>query len=115
MSQCHAVTFYDPDSQFTMSALYRLVGVGITVIASLNSSSIFFQQVLSVFIPHLSAFHDASSLLNAWVLSDVVHRLPPTWRNLFLIVRLLNLHELAQRMETYLSAGATGVIESEGK
>ena len=33
--------------------------------------------------------------------------LPPSWRNLLLIIRLLDQDELAQRMETYLSARAT--------
>ena len=100
----HAVTSYDPDSQFTTSALSRLEGVGIPVITSLNNNA-YFQQVLSVLIPHLSAFADATSLLNAWLLSGVLYRLPPTWKNLLLIIRLVNLDELAQRMETYLNVG----------
>ena len=49
--------------------------------------------------------HDLNGLLNYWISS--VQWLPPSWRNLLLIIRLLNLDELAQRMETYLSAGAT--------
>ena len=48
---------------------------------------------------------DLNGLLNYWISS--VQWLPPSWRNLLLIIRLLNLDELAQRMETYLSAGAT--------
>ena len=48
---------------------------------------------------------DPNGLLNYWISS--VQWLPPSWRNLLLIIRLLNLDELAQRMETYLSAGAT--------
>ena len=48
---------------------------------------------------------DLNGLLDYWI-SNVLW-LPPSWRNLLLIVRLLNLDELAQRMETYLSTGAT--------
>ena len=48
---------------------------------------------------------DLNGLLNYWTSS--VQWLPPLWKNLLLIIRLLNLDELAQRMEAYLSAGAT--------
>ena len=50
-------------------------------------------------------FLDLNGLLNYWISS--IQWLPPSWRNLLLIIRLLKLDELAQRMETYLSAGAT--------
>ena len=105
-----------------MSALSRLEGVGIPVLASLNANTSFFQQVLSVFAPHLSAaFHDASSLLDAWLSSGVLCYLPPTWKSLLLIIRFLNLDELAQWMETYLSGSIEEqhseirAIESEGE
>ena len=121
----NVVTSYDPDSQFTMSALSRLEGVGIPVLTFLFSNIYHFQRVLSVLIRHLSTFRDGTSLLNAWLSSGVLSRLPPTWRNLLLIIRLLNLDELAQKMETYLMiSGAiateeqhpkTGTIESEGE
>ena len=48
---------------------------------------------------------DLNRLLNYWISS--VQWLRPSWRNLLLIIRHLNLDELAQRMETYLSIGAT--------
>ena len=117
----HAVTSYDPDSHFTMSALSQLEGVGIPVITSLNTNVYRFQQVLSVFVPYLSAFYNASSLLNAWLSSGVLSRLPPTWKSLLLIIHLLNLDELAQKMEIYLSGSIEeqhskiGAIESEGE
>ena len=46
-------------------------------------------------------------LLNDWIGGKRKIYEPATWRNLLLIIRLLKLDELAQRMETYLSAGAT--------
>ena len=101
----HAVTSYNQDSQFTTSALSRLEGVGIPVMTSLNNSVNFFQQILGVLrsISYPSAFPNASSVLNAWSLSGIPSRRLPTWKNLLLIIRLLNLDDLAQRIETYLS------------
>jgi hypothetical protein len=48
---------------------------------------------------------DLNVLLNSWI-SDI-QWLPPSWRNFLLIIRFLHQDELAQRMETCLSAGAT--------
>ena len=48
---------------------------------------------------------DLNGVLNYW--KSNAKWLPPSWRNLLLIVRLLNQDELAQRIETYLSAGTT--------
>ena len=44
---------------------------------------------------------DLNSLLNYWISN--VRRIPSTWKSLLQIIRLLNLDDLAQRMETYLS------------
>ena len=79
---------------------------------SLFANIYHFQRILSVLIQHLSTFRDGTSLLNAWLSSGVLSRLPPTWRNLLLIIRLLKLDELAQRMETCLMiSGATATEE----
>ena len=103
------VASYDPDSQFTMSALSRLEDVGIPVMTSLFVNTYLFRQVLSVIIPYLSVFYDTPLLLNAWISYGMSSSLPPTWKNLLLIIRLLNLGELAQQVETYLS----GSIEEQ--
>ena len=97
------MTSYDPDSQFTTSALSRLEDVGIPVMTSLNNNAYFFRQTLSILFPHLS---DATSLLNAWSSSGILSHFHPTWKNLVLIIHLLNLDKVAHRMETYLSEGA---------
>ena len=47
---------------------------------------------------------DLNGMLNYWI-SDI-QWLPPSWKNLLLIIRQLKLDELAQRMVTYLSIGA---------
>jgi hypothetical protein len=48
---------------------------------------------------------DLNGVLNYWI-SDI-RWLPPSWQNLLMIIRQLHQDELAQRMETCLSAGAT--------
>ena len=100
---------YDPDSQFTISALSRLEDVGIPVITSLNTKIQILHRVLSLFVPNVTIFtnfKDTITLFDTWLHSNLLSDLPPTWKYLLLIIRLLNLDELAQRMETFLS-GAT--------
>ena len=48
---------------------------------------------------------DLNGLLSYWMKGK--QWLPPSWRNLLQIICLLHQDELAQRMETYLSARAT--------
>lgn len=106
----HAVTPYDPDNQFTISALSRLDDVGIPVITSLNTTFQPLQQTLSTYIPNAHIHTHPTSLLDAWLsYSDCVFSCPtPTWKNLLLIIHNLNLHVLYQQVETYLSEEAAG-------
>ena len=97
------VTSYDPYSQFTMSALSQLKDVGIPVMFSLDTKIQLLQQIFSTLVPDAYAHTQSKSLLNDWLSSGMSSCLLPTWKNLLLIIRLLNLDELAQRMETYLS------------
>ena len=62
-----------------------------------------YTRQLQVILEHTHL--DLDGVLNHWMTGAL--RLPPSWSNLFLVIRLLHLDELAQRMETYLSAGAT--------
>ena len=50
---------------------------------------------------------DLKSLLSVWINKLNVQWIPPTWKNLLLIIRLFNQDEVAQQVETYLSARAT--------
>ena len=73
---------------------------GIPVMTTLRS----YTQHIRIFLGlHQYTNLDLKGLLNYWITS--VQWVPPTWKNLLLIIRLLNLDELAQRMETYLSGG----------
>ena len=98
-----AVSPFNPESLFTLRAVSLLKpAAGIPVMRKLSSHTWDIQIFLGLpQYPYL----DLNGLLNYWISS--VQWLPPSWRNLLLIIRLLNLDELAQRMETYLSAGAT--------
>ena len=87
-----------------MSAVSRLEDVGIL---AMNSNAQLFRQVyniIMILVPNVSTYTRSTSLYKA--LYAVFYRLPPTWKNLLLAFRLLNLNDLAQRMEIYLS-GAT--------
>ena len=96
------VTPFNPDSPFDMRTLSLLeAAAGIPVIRTLKKYTQQIQNILS--FVKISDF-GLKTLLNFW-LRNAKHILP-TWKNL-LIIRLLNLDELAERIETYLSAGAT--------
>ena len=94
-----SVTPYDPDSQFTMKALSQLETSGIPVLSSLDIMKSF-QQFLGLSEP---TTYTPALVLDSWLrgLSNV----PPTWKNLLLIICQLNLDSLAQQIETYLSGG----------
>ena len=91
---------YDPDGHFTLSGISRLEGAGIPVTTSLNTDIQLLQQIFKTLVPNAHTYTHTSSLLNAWLSCGVSGHLPPTWKNLLLIIRLLNLDEW---IETYLS------------
>ena len=97
------VTPFNCESLFTLRALSLLEpAAGISVVTTLTD----YTQCIQIFLglPQDTNL-DLNELLNYWKISE--YWLPPSWRNLLLIVRLLNLDDLAQWMESYLSAGAT--------
>ena len=96
---------YDPDSQFTTTVLFYMEEVGIPVMSSLDTNFKHLQKFLSPCIIRAHTYTTTSSLLDTWLSydSNAFCYLPPTWRNLLMIIRLLNLDDLAQRMETCLS------------
>ena len=70
-------------------------------------------RTLSDYTGHIQIFlglsenirFDLIGLLNYWKIN--VQWVPPSWKSLLLIFHQLHKDELAQRIETYLSAGAT--------
>ena len=96
---CHshlsnAVTCFNPESNFTIKALYSLADAGIPLMSSLNYYTWPIMTMLSVY------GIDLNSLFNLWLMG--MGNIPPTWRNLLQIVRQLNLDDLAYQVETYL-------------
>ena len=87
-----------------MRALSSLEEACIPVMSTLSDYTVRIQNILG-----LATFTDfnLNSLLNYWISN--VRQVPPTWKNLLLIIRLLNLDDLAQRMESYLS----GAVEEQ--
>ena len=97
------MTPFNRESSFSLRAVSLLEpAAGIPVMTTLTNYTWRIRNILGL---ARNTFLDLNGLLNYWISS--IQWLPPSWRNLLVIVRLLNLDELAQRMETYLSAGAT--------
>ena len=98
-----AVTPFDPESSFTMRAVSLLESAaGIPVMTILSGYTHLIQNIVGLSV----TFNlDLKGVLNYWIRGMLWLR--PSWRNLLLIVRLLHHDEVAQRMETFLSAGAT--------
>lgn len=105
----YAVTSYDPNSHFTMSGLSQLEGIGIPVTFSLDTDIQLLQHIFNTLIPNAHTYTQTSSLLNAWLSYGMSSHLPPTWKNLLLVIHLLNLDV---RIETYLS-GAKGLDQEK--
>ena len=97
------MTPFDPESSFTLRALSLLESAaGIPVMTTLSDYTRRIQNILGL---SLTINLDLNGVLNYWISN--IQWLPPSWRNLLQIIHLLHQDELAQRMETYLSTGAT--------
>ena len=97
------MTPFDPESSFTLRAVSVLESAaGIPVMTILSGYTHHIRNILGL---SMTFNLDLNGVLNNWISSK--SWLPPSWRNLLQIIRLLHQDELAQRMETYLSAGAT--------
>ena len=87
---------YNPDSQFSMSSLSRLEATGIEIFTSLNDLQTELEDILGV-----NKSWSVSRAISEWVLGR--SRNAPTWRTLLDILRQLDLVELSQQIEDYLS------------
>ena len=107
------MTPFDLERSFTVKAVSLLdSAAGIPVMRTLNDYTHHIKTIVGL-PKYLGLGFDR--VLNSWISSKKVW-LRPSWRNLLLIIRLFNQDELAQRMETYLSAGATEELSpSRGK
>ena len=96
------MTPFDPDSSFTLRAVSLMESTaGIPVRTTLSDYTRHIQNILDLQITNI----DLNGVLNDWIRGKPWLR--PSWRNLLQIIRRLHQDELAQRIETYLSTGAT--------
>ena len=97
------MTPFHPESSFTLRAVSLLESAaGIPVRTTLSDYTRLIQNILGL---SMAISLDLNGVLSYW--KSNTKWLRPSWRNLLLIICLLDQDELAQRMETYLSAGAT--------
>ena len=99
---------YDPDSQFSMSALCRLENKGIGVLTSLETQHMDLAEVVNIEIAekacgYSSPRNSVEFIVRQWTLGDDP-TLPPTWRSLYKVLRKLGLVELSQKIEKFLSS-----------
>ena len=87
------MTYFNPENSFNEIALSLLeAAAGIPLMNTLSDYTQRLQDILGLgTTPNL----DLKSLL--------YRHIPPTWKSLLLIIRQLNLGDLAQQMESYLS------------
>ena len=86
-----------------MEALTRLEEGGFPVLSSLNIDIRSFRHFLGLPELTIHALDSLALILNSWL--SGFSNVPPTWNNLLLVIRQLNLDNLAQPTETYLSVG----------
>ena len=87
---------YNPDSQFSMIALNKLEETGLQIVSSLDNVCTELKDILG-----LNKLLFVREVISEWVSGRSGH--PPTWRTLLDILRQLNLVELSQQIEDYLS------------
>ena len=87
---------FDRESQVTTYALYRLER-GVQVRREISTKNRDFQAVLRMKQP------DANLAMIKWVNTAQKSNIKPTWKNLFLVLRLINLDHLAEQIEAYFS------------
>ena len=106
ISYSHTVSRYNPDSRFSMSALTRLEDTGLQIFTSLNRSRTELKNILGMDTLWCVQNHWncilGSDVIEEWV-SGRLSRHSPTWMTLLNILRKLNLVELSQQIEDYLS------------
>ena len=88
---------FDRESLVTTYALYRLEREGIQVRREISNKNRDFQAVIWQKQP------DAHLAMMKWLNIGEKSNIKPTWKNLFLILRLIKLDHLVEKMEEYLS------------
>ena len=104
----YAVPAYDPDSQLSMSALYRLEAAGIKVVTTLAgihkhltaTAGIFLNDYIRSTFSTCGPEECVEAVISNWLYRRC--SLPPTWRSLLDVMRSQGLEELAEEIEIHL-------------
>ena len=80
---------------------------GIPVLADLEAKNQEFQAMIRVKQPNLSW------AINKWLTTPVLSRIKPTWKNLLIVLHLINLDDLAQQIEKYFTKHSLSTLEGE--
>lgn len=101
-----AVSAYSPDIEFTTRAFSKLEAAGIPVVTTLEKVYGQLKETAMVlpgfFIPwYLTPEESFETVIEQWIAGKSI--LPPTWRSLYNVLRKLNLGELSDQIEEYLS------------
>ena len=98
------VPSFDPESQFTMEALSRLEGVGVTIFNKLEDYKQPLQSVIGIETVDVSAELNSFSILKTWLQGHANIR--PTWKHFIWALREIQLSHLADQIESYLSGAS---------
>ena len=105
---------YNPDERISVAAIAKLdLHVGIGILARLNAKFDSFKERAGFSItqnnplpiPELYKESAAVKCIQCWV-NDKKPSLPPTWNNLFQILRELKLGDVASKIDNYLQSTA---------
>ena len=78
-----------------MRALYFIERGGIPVLTELSTNTQKFQALIQERQP------DLPTSIIKWLASPLLSHIKPTWKNLLLVLRILNLDHLAKQVEDY--------------
>ena len=97
------------ENQLTLYGLHRLERGGVQVRREISTKNKDFQAVLRLKQP------DANLVMIKWTNSVQQTNIKATWKNLVLILRLINLDHLAEEINMYLSGAAVKQQLSGGR
>lgn len=90
---------YNPDNEFSFSALCRLEAAGIKVMTELSSARDRLQQ--TIMDTHV---HREENVVKRWLVGRRKAEYPPTWRSLYKVMEGLGLQDLSKQVQDFLGS-----------
>ena len=100
----HTVASFESDGQFSMEALSRLEGMGVTIFSELEDFKQPLQSVIGIDTVHVHRELIPFSILKTWLQGRA--NLRPTWRRFIWVLREIQLSHLADQIESYLTGAS---------